>query len=192
MMKRIFLGLLCSLVFLTGCQQEKNSLRKLEEYEEEETTEFQFMEEGILKGPTLTLKVPVLKDSTIEGERSTGEKYGVTVDTELLEDCVPVDKIQQIYTEYETYETEGSIQDLEISDLLEEDDYGIVEIRYDIQSGSVTYPCAVYIKLDQLTGGGYLKTTIEIDNSKADENSAQVVKEVMDAYHIVIEKKEEA
>ena len=48
------------------------------------------------------------------------------------------------------------------------------------------FPCAVYIKIDELSDGNYLMNAITVDNSKGNKDTEETLKEVLDAYGIQV------
>ena len=62
-----------------------------------------------------------------------------------------------------------------------------MEMDYNQSDGNCTlYPCISIIKMDQLRDGFYLITTLNVDNSKANEDTKAILEEIMEVYGISI------
>ena len=62
-----------------------------------------------------------------------------------------------------------------------------MEMDYSINDGNGSiYPCISVLKMDQLDGGYYLLSSINIDNSKANEETTEVLKELLNVYGVTL------
>ena len=79
------------------------------------------------------------------------------------------------------------MQDFQTYDLIEKDGYWLMEMDYSINDGNgPIYPCISVLKMDQLDGGYYLLSSINIDNSKANEETTEVLKELLNVYGVTL------
>ena len=80
-----------------------------------------------------------------------------------------------------------NIQDFKAFDLIEKENFWLMEMDYNQSDGNCTlYPCISIIKMDQLRDGFYLITTLNVDNSKANEDTKAILEEIMEVYGISI------
>nr|WP_303181866.1 hypothetical protein [Lachnoclostridium phocaeense] len=187
--------ILAAVFMLGGCGShvEITDAGKLETYiEEEKAEEYQYLTRVELRKDTAFVRPYVLADhhivDTLDG--ATSEGNGISLELELLDGKEQsVGKIlESVYKEIiSSLDENTSAESTEICNVIEGSGYWIQEIDYTIRDGSTLYPCAVFIKLDQLADGYYLNTVLTLDNSTADDNTAEILEELLDAYGIRIE-----
>ena len=62
----------------------------------------------------------------------------------------------------------------------------IQQIDYEIKNDTTVYPCALYLKIDDVSEDAILDTVITVDNTKSDDKTAGILKEVLSANGIEI------
>ena len=62
----------------------------------------------------------------------------------------------------------------------------IQQIDYEIKNDTTVYPCALYLKIDDVSEDAILDTVITVDNTKSDDKTAAILKEVLSANGIEI------
>ena len=61
-----------------------------------------------------------------------------------------------------------------------------IQIDYDIKNDTTVYPCALYLQIDDVSEDAILDTVITVDNTKSDDKTAAILKEVLSANGIEI------
>lgn len=191
--KRFFIIFVGILVF-TGCGSPKSET-KLESYavsgEEvsESESRYTYLTSINLKKDNANLRVYLPDGESPEKSESKASSSmdGITVETELITDGSGANVSSISETEFITRQTEISqlAGNQDITDIPESagDSSSIRQIGYNINDGSGTiFPCTVIIKADHIQGTYFLKTVITVDNSKANEDTKSVLKEIMDAF----------
>lgn len=186
----IFVGILT----LTGCGSSESET-KLESYavSGEEVSEsenrYTYLTSINLKKDNANLRVYLPDGESPEKSESMASSSmdGITVETELITDDSGADVSSISETEFITRQTEinqlAGIQDITNIPESAGDSFSIRQIGYNINDSNGTiFPCTVIIKADHIQDTYFLKTVITVDNSKANEDTKSVLKEIMDAF----------
>ena len=193
--------IICFLIFtflITGCadidnvptpispsvETQSNSTeddRDFEVYIEEE--QYKYLEKVPLSSVNSYAAVYTIKGNESKGSAVSGEEHGISLDVNLIESDKELKEIIENASQ-DMQETLSIYGDLKISDMIIKENYGIQEMNYQIQEENVIYPCAVYIKTDLLSKGCYLLTIVQVDNTKTDNDTADLFSEILDAYGI--------
>lgn len=191
--KRFFI-IFIGIFVLTGCGKTESNT-ELESYavsgEEVSDNEnrYSYLTSINLKKDNANLRVYLPDGESPEKSESkaSSSMSGITVETELVFDDSGVNVSALSETEFNTRQIEVSqlagIQDIVNAPESIGDNFSIRQIGYNINDGNGTiFPCTVIIKADHIQDTYYLKTVITVDNSKANEETKSILKEIMDAY----------
>ena len=186
---KVFICLLC-LTVLCGCKEKGAELEKYhsgEEKIEQNAEKYEYLTSIILKESSASLRVWIPDSNTISKKENqvSSQNAGIEVETELLENSS--ESIQQL-CEAKVSEKQNEINAFAgVKDVAVTGDSssGIAMINYNIRDGgSNIYPCAVIIKAENIEEGYYLRTSVTVDNTSANENTKKILAEVLDAFGI--------
>lgn len=204
------MAVLCSLMFLlSGCKEvppddtKSQEFQELEPYVEEivgeeaeenaknEASPYESLRAVLLEDENVSVKayVPDGTDFSQDGLHASGVKDGVTVRLDVLQETKETSAVDLIEDAYQSEKSEAEglegVQDIHAYDLEEGDGYWMLEIGYNVSDGGANlYPCKTIIKLDQLSDDFLLRSVIQIDNTKANENTKAVLEDAMEAFGI--------
>lgn len=201
MKKNMFMILLCA-ILLCGCETKEEvqieSVKALEPYTEEtdakaEESPYQYLKQIQLYNENISVEtyLPASEDFIQEGTEAQAVIDGVSIKVSLEEET-DVKTAGEFLNEAFQKENERihalhGIQDFKVFDLIEEEEYWLLEMDYNQSDGNGTlYPCISIIKMDRLREGFYLISVIRVDNSLANENTKAVLEEVMEVYGVQI------
>lgn len=206
MLKRtmiIFLALLCS-VQIAGCsstgheQIRDKAVKELEPYkgdtdEKKEDTKYQYLTSVTLGDEDYSVQtyLPDTDDLKTGENAASASKDGISVSIRFFQETKDTTAGSTLQTAYQSEKDRiGAIQgmqDFKTYDLIEKDGYWLMEMDYAINDGNGSiYPCISVLKMDQLDGGYYLLSMINIDNSKANEETTGVLKELLNVYGVTL------
>ena len=95
--------------------------------------------------------------------------------------------LEQEYTnQYQLLSGQANIQNVKVYDVVKGNGCYIQQIDYEIRNETTVYPCAMYLKIDDVSEDSILDTVIVVDNTKADDKTAAILKEVVTAAGIDI------
>lgn len=190
--KKVLLCILCAIV-LSGCGNDEPE--KLEEYQnseeeiEESQNKYEHLTSIILKeeGASLRIWLPDSDSIHKEDNLASSKKSGIEVEAELLKSS---EDVMHMLCEEKAAEKQNwinalaSVQGISVSG---DASSGIVMISYSINDGNGNiYPCAVIIKVENIEDDYFLRTTVTVDNTSANEDTEKVLSEVLDAFGIQI------
>ena len=81
---------------------------------------------------------------------------------------------------------QSNIQNVKVYDIVKGSGCYIQQIDYEIKNDTTVYPCALYLKIDDVSEDAILDTVITVDNTKSDDKTATILKEVLSANGIEI------
>ena len=81
---------------------------------------------------------------------------------------------------------QSNIQNVKVYDIVKGSGCYIQQIDYEIKNDTTVYPCALYLKIDDVSEDAILDTVITVDNTKSDDKTAAILKEVLSANGIEI------
>lgn len=174
--------------------QEDSKEAGLETYTGGETqAEYRHLEKTELRAEGIYLKPWVLKSDSLkqEGLEVTAEQNGISMKLTAFRQDGSIGPGAVLEEEYKrTLAAVGKMEnakDAKVHDMVEGEDYLLQEINYSLfdKAGNL-FPCAVYIKIDELSDGNYLMNAITVDNSKGNKDTEETIKEVLDAYGIQV------
>lgn len=199
MKKFMFIVLLCTLL-INGCsekQEPEESWKKLEPYMEEgdakaEDSPYQYLKRVQLANENISVEtyLPIAEDFTQDGTEAHASINGISIAVSLKEekDKTAGSFLNEAYQkENERIHNLQGIQDFKVFDLIEKENYWLLEMDYNQSDGKGTlYPCISIIKMDQLRDGVYLVSTITVDNSETNDNTKSILEEIMEVYGVSI------
>ena len=175
-------------------KQEDSKKAGLETYTGGETqAEYRHLEKTELRAEGIYLKPWVLKSNVLKqaGLEVTAEQNGVTMKLTAFRQGGNIGPGAVLEEEYKrtlaVIEKMKNVKNAKVRDIVEGEDYLLQEINYSLfdKDGNL-FPCAVYIKIDELSDGIYLMNAITVDNSKGNKDTEETLKEVLDAYGIQV------
>lgn len=191
-MERFIAALLCISTILTGCTsvipKDKETLKKLESYEEAKESPkspYEYLTDVTLGNEDFMVSVylPDTDNLKIEEDSASASLDGITTSATLFEETEDVslgDVLQKKYEEEkERIEKLKGMENLNVSDLIEGDNYQLIEMDYTLNGF-----CISVLKMDDLGDGFYLLSYINVDASGFTDNSGAVLKEILDVYGV--------
>ncbi len=198
-MKRIIFALLVCSLLISGCSKEepKESRKELEPYVEigdakAEDSPYQYLKKIQLQNENISVEtyLPISENQTQQGTEAYASLNGISIAVSIKEEKEETAGtfLNEAYQqEYARIHKLKNIQDFKAFDLIEKENFWLMEMDYNQSDGNCTlYPCISIIKMDQLRDGFYLITTLNIDNSKANEDTKAILEEIMEVYGISI------
>lgn len=198
-MKRIIFALLVCSLLISGCSKEepKESRKELEPYVEigdakAEDSPYQYLKKIQLQNENISVEtyLPISKNQTQQGTEAYASLNGISIAVSIKEEKEETAGtfLNEAYQqEYARIHKLKNIQDFKAFDLIEKENYWLMEMDYNQSDGNCTlYPCISIIKMDQLRDGFYLITTLNVDNSKSNEDTKAILEEIMEVYGISI------
>lgn len=198
-MKRIIFALLVCSLLISGCSKEepKESRKELEPYVEigdakAEDSPYQYLKKIQLQNENISVEtyLPISENQTQQGTEAYASLNGISIAVSIKEEKEETAGtfLNEAYQqEYARIHKLKNIQDFKAFDLIEKENYWLMEMDYNQSDGNCTlYPCISIIKMDQLRDGFYLITTLNVDNSKANEDTKAILEEIMEVYGISI------
>lgn len=197
------LALLCSVQF-AGCasigheQIREKTMKELEPYkgdtdEKKEDSKYQYLASVTLGDEDYSVQtyLPDTNELKTEKDTASSSKDGVSVLLRFFQETKDTTAGSVLQTAYQAekdrIEAIQGMQDFQTYDLIEKDGYWLMEMDYSINDGNGSiYPCISVLKMDQLDGGYYLLSSINIDNSKANEETTEVLKELLNVYGVTL------
>ena len=160
----------------------------LEPYEEtEEEISYEYLEQFPLVTDHAYIAVYALQGSDAGMSSPECAGYGISLKVNLLDSSEETEPETVMEEERTAIIADTAPADIQASDLVEGTGTMIQELSWQETSDNTIYPCAAYIKVDDLGDGNYLSMVITVDNRQTDENSADVLSELFDAYGIALE-----
>ena len=194
-MKRIIFALLVCSLLISGCSKEepKESRKELEPYVEigdakAEDSPYQYLKKIQLQNENISVEtyLPISENQTQQGTEAYASLNGISIAVSIKEEKEETAGtfLNEAYQqEYARIHKLKNIQDFKAFDLIEKENFWLMEMDYNQSDGNCTlYPCISIIKMDQLRDGFYLITTLNVDNSKANEDT----KAILEVYGISI------
>ena len=198
-MKRIIFALLVCSLLISGCSKEepKESRKELEPYVEigdakAEDSPYQYLKKIQLQNENISVEtyLPISENQTQQGTEAYASLNGISIAVSIKEEKEETAGtfLNEAYQqEYARIHKLKNIQDFKAFDLIEKENFWLMEMDYNQSDGNCTlYPCSSIIKMDQLRDGFYLITTLNVDNSKANEDTKAILEEIMEVYGISI------
>ncbi len=198
-MKRIIFALLVCSLLISGCSKEepKESRKELEPYVEigdakAEDSPYQYLKKIQLQNENISVEtyLPISENQTQQGTEAYASLNGISIAVSIKEEKEETAGtfLNEAYQqEYARIHKLKNIQDFKAFDLIEKENFWLMEMDYNQSEGNCTlYPCISIIKMDQLRDGFYLITTLNVDNSKANEDTKAILEEIMEVYGISI------
>jgi outer membrane murein-binding lipoprotein Lpp len=198
-MKRIIFALLVCSLLISGCSKEepKESRKELEPYVEigdakAEDSPYQYLKKIQLQNENISVEtyLPISENQTQQGTEAYASLNGISIAVSIKEEKEETAGtfLNEAYQqEYARIHKLKNIQDFKAFDLIEKENYWLMEMDYNQSDGNCTlYPCISIIKMDQLRDGFYLITTLNVDNSKSNEDTKAILEEIMEVYGISI------
>ena len=198
-MKRIIFALLVCSLLISGCSKEepKGSRKELEAYVEigdakAEDSPYQYLKKIQLQNENISVEtyLPISENQTQQGTEAYASLNGISIAVSIKEEKEETAGtfLNEAYQqEYARIHKLKNIQDFKAFDLIEKENYWLMEMDYNQSDGNCTlYPCISIIKMDQLRDGFYLITTLNVDNSKSNEDTKAILEEIMEVYGISI------
>lgn len=198
-MKRIIFALLVCSLLISGCSKEepKESRKELEPYVEigdakAEDSPYQYLKKIQLQNENISVEtyLPISENQTQQGTEAYASLNGISIAVSIKEEKEETAGtfLNEAYQqEYARIHKLKNIQDFKAFDLIEKENFWLMEMDYNQSDGNCTlYPCISIIKMDQLRDGFYLITTLNVDNSKANEDTKAIMEEIMEVYGISI------
>lgn len=198
-MKRIIFALLVCSLLISGCSKEepKESRKELEPYVEigdakAEDSPYQYLKKIQLQNENISVEtyLPISENQTQRGTEAYASLNGISIAVSIKEEKEETAGtfLNEAYQqEYARIHKLKNIQDFKAFDLIEKENFWLMEMDYNQSDGNCTlYPCISIIKMDQLRDGFYLITTLNVDNSKANEDTKAILEEIMEVYGISI------
>lgn len=198
-MKRIIFALLVCSLLISGCSKEepKESRKELEPYVEigdakAEDSPYQYLKKIQLQNENISVEtyLPISENQTQQGTEVYASLNGISIAVSIKEEKEETAGtfLNEAYQqEYARIHKLKNIQDFKAFDLIEKENFWLMEMDYNQSDGNCTlYPCISIIKMDQLRDGFYLITTLNVDNSKANEDTKAILEEIMEVYGISI------
>ncbi len=198
-MKRIIFALLVCSLLISGCSKEepKESRKELEPYVEigdakAEDSPYQYLKKIQLQNENISVEtyLPISENQTQQGTEAYASLNGISIAVSIKEEKEETAGtfLNEAYQqEYARIHKLKNIQDFKAFDLIEKENFWLMEMDYNQSDGNCTlYPCISIIKMDQLRDGFYLITTLNVDNSKANEDTKAILEEIMEVYGISI------
>lgn len=198
-MKRIIFALLVCSLLISGCSKEepKESRKELEPYVEigdakAEDSPYQYLKKIQLQNENISVEtyLPISENQTQERTEAYASLNGISIAVSIKEEKEETAGtfLNEAYQqEYARIHKLKNIQDFKAFDLIEKENFWLMEMDYNQSDGNCTlYPCISIIKMDQLRDGFYLITTLNVDNSKANEDTKAILEEIMEVYGISI------
>lgn len=198
-MKRIIFALLVCSLLISGCSKEepKESRKELEPYVEigdakAEDSPYQYLKKIQLQNENISVEtyLPISENQTQQGTEAYASLNGISIAVSIKEEKEETAGtfLNEAYQqEYARIHKLKNIQDFKAFDLIEKKNFWLMEMDYNQSDGNCTlYPCISIIKMDQLRDGFYLITTLNVDNSKANEDTKAILEEIMEVYGISI------
>ena len=198
-MKRIIFALLVCSLLISGCSKEepKESRKELEPYVEigdakAEDSPYQYLKKIQLQNENISVEtyLPISENQTQQGTEAYASLNGISIAVSIKEEKEETAGtfLNEAYQqEYARIHKLKNIQDFKAFDLIEKENFWLMEMDYNQSEVNCTlYPCISIIKMDQLRDGFYLITTLNVDNSKANEDTKAILEEIMEVYGISI------
>lgn len=198
-MKRIIFALLVCSLLISGCSKEepKESRKELEPYVEigdakAEDSPYKYLKKIQLQNENISVEtyLPISENQTQQGTEAYASLNGISIAVSIKEEKEETAGtfLNEAYQqEYARIHKLKNIQDFKAFDLIEKENFWLMEMDYNQSDGNCTlYPCISIIKMDQLRDGFYLITTLNVDNSKANEDTKAILEEIMEVYGISI------
>lgn len=185
-----------------------SSNRELEAYVEDKT--FEYLEQVEIKTDKSKASVYAVKNSVNYGTYVNGANHGISLSYSISDDK-DVDEKREDKEETSKTKSSSSkstsnqtqprtladvikttmtnkltalnkdAAEVTISDAISGDGYMIQEIDYQIETDDAIYPCAIYIKADEISKGDFLVSVIEVDNSNTDDETEKMFNEILEA-----------
>lgn len=192
---RFVTTLLCISAILVGCNPkavtEESTLKNLESYSEanevseEEPSPYQYLTSTTLgdENYAVSIYLPNTDNLKVEDYTASASTDGITTTAYLFEETDETssgDVLQKKFTEEkERIEKLKDVKDLNVSDLIEGDNYKLIEMDY-TYGGS----CISILKMDDLQDGFYLLSYINVDASNLTDDSEAILKEILGVYGV--------
>lgn len=157
-----------------------------------EDSPYQYLKRVQLANENISVEtyLPIAEDFTQDGTEAHASINGISIAVSLKEekDNTAGSFLNEAYQkENERIHNLQGIQDFKVFDLIEKENYWLLEMDYNQSDGKGTlYPCISIIKMDQLRDGFYLVSTITVDNSKTNDNTKSILEEIMEVYGVSI------
>lgn len=192
---RFIVTLLCVGTILTGCNKEaatkETTLKNLESYSEanevseEDSSPYEYLTSATLgdENYAVSIYLPDTDNLKVDDYTASASTDGITTTAYLFEETDEASSEDVLQKKFE--EEKGRIgnlkgmEDLNVSDLIEGDDYQLIEMDYTL-NGS----CISILKMDDLKDGFYLLSYINVDASSLTENSEAILKEILEVYGV--------
>ena len=181
-MKRIIFALLVCSLLISGCSKEepKESRKELEPYVEigdakAEDSPYQYLKKIQLQNENISVEtyLPISENQTQQGTEAYASLNGISIAVSIKEEKEETAGtfLNEAYQqEYARIHKLKNIQDFKAFDLIEKENYWLMEMDYNQSDGNCTlYPCISIIKMDQLRDGFYLITCLLYTSDAADE-----------------------
>lgn len=182
-------------LIITGCSQ-KDDTRKLESFDmntsenvsEQNDESYQFLAKTKIKngGAYIRVYIPIDTSLDFDNPPAASSLQGITVRNELIKndeapDVSDISKEEQDRLEKKLKENK-QIKKIVKKTGDETKDCSLREINYSITKDDRNYPCKIIIKTQLIQDSYYLRTVITVDNTKAGDDTAAILKEVLKAY----------
>ena len=174
---------------VSEAQSEEITLEPYQEESEgsEDSTKYEYLEAVPLATDNAYTVVYGIKDAvTVKGDTAQSSAHGISLYSRLYENS---DLFGGSVEEFILNEFKNSIKsdDLKISDTIEGEGCWIKEISWSVTDAdqNKVYPCAAYIKVDDLGEGNCLGSILVVDNQETDEYTEKLFTEILDWLGIV-------
>ena len=165
----------------------------LEPYQEEsstseDSTKYEYLEAVPLATDNAYTVVYGIKDSvTAKGNTAQSSAHGISIYSELVdnEEKMTPDDIMDHLIFLTTQDITAN--DTKTSDTIKGENCWIKEVSWSVTDTdqNKVYPCAAYIKVDDLGEGNYLGSILVVDNQETDEYTERLFTEILDWLGIV-------
>ena len=199
--KKYFFIVLTVLVILAGFtlwiyrpahkDNTENTNKKIEKFtKKDEEISYQYLSKLALKTKDSFLSpYQLIQGRNGSDSESKAEMDGITMDLKLYskkEQSVGKLLESEYNNQTKNLSEQSNIQNVKVYDVVKGSGCYIQQIDYEIKNDTTVYPCALYLKIDDVSEDAILDTVITVDNTKSDDKTAAILKEVLSANGIEI------
>ena len=169
----------------------ENTNKKIEKFtKKDEEISYQYLSKLALKTKDSFLSTyQLIQGRNGSDSESKAEMDGITMDLKLYskkEQSVGKLLESEYNNQTKNLSEQSNIQNVKVYDIVKGSGCYIQQIDYEIKNDTTVYPCALYLKIDDVSEDAILDTVITVDNTKSDDKTAAILKEVLSANGIEI------
>lgn len=169
----------------------ENTNKKIEKFtKKDEEISYQYLSKLALKTKDSFLSTyQLIQGRNGSDSESKAEMDGITMDLKLYskkEQSVGKLLESEYNNQTKNLSEQSNIQNVKVYDVVKGSGCYIQQIDYEIKNDTTVYPCALYLKIDDVSEDAILDTVITVDNTKSDDKTAAILKEVLSANGIEI------